>query len=346
MDRKVPIIRVFSTKELRPLADEICQYLQHKAPAQLTGFSLQEFGNENREAKVPSSLSDSFVIFLCSHVSPVDSQLMKSIAVMDAIRNADPLFFLAVPTYFEYCRSDNKKHEKGVSEMGKVMVEIMAGRGIKKVILLDIHSQEIVQHFESLGVSVIQTSAKRLWISYIKKNILPVYSKKNIRGNLTDKGGERAKDIFNVFSLPYIQIIKERDEFGNTKILDVAGDVSGKCIITVEDEIAEGGTLGKVAGELNRRGAVAQYIFATHPIMSIVGAPSNEVALRLDSHPLIKEIITTDSVPDSTGEKFEGTTKFKQVSVVPILVQGIFKAYHQFLNERKYPSKRRGKRGR
>ena len=71
----------------------------------------------------------------------------------------------------------------------------------------------------------------------------------------------------------------------------IVGDVEGKRAIVLDDEIATGGSIVELLDRLADRGVTEAAVACTH------GLFAGRAVERLRGHPMISEVVTTDTVP-------------------------------------------------
>ena len=129
-----------------------------------------------------------------------------------------------------------------------------------------------------------------------------------------DSGGVGRAHDFGLRIGAHLAIIaKQRPQPDMAEVIEMVGDVRGKTAVIVDDMISTGGTLIEAAETLLDRGARKVIACATHGIFAAGAAD-----LIQDSR--ISEVITTDTMPLSTGSRHD---KIQQVSVAPLLAEAI-----------------------
>jgi ribose-phosphate pyrophosphokinase len=84
--------------------------------------------------------------------------------------------------------------------------------------------------------------------------------------------------------------MRKRREAGRTATLELLGDLRGRTLLIVDDEIATGGTILSAASMALERGARAVVAAATHPVFA------GDALARLEASP-VERILVTDTVP-------------------------------------------------
>lgn len=86
------------------------------------------------------------------------------------------------------------------------------------------------------------------------------------------------------------------DHFLGQDLTDaIVGDVAGKRAIVLDDEIATGGSIVELLDRLAEQGCTEAAVACTHGLF--VG----KALERLREHPMISEVVTTDTVPPPAG---------------------------------------------
>jgi ribose-phosphate pyrophosphokinase len=108
-------------------------------------------------------------------------------------------------------------------------------------------------------------------------------------------------------------ISKNRPSTDITEIIDMVGDVRGRCAVIVDDMISTGSTLVEAVEAVCQRGADEVYACATHAIFA-----GNAVELIMRSH--LKGLVTTDTLPVSQESV---NSKIEVLTVAPLLADAI-----------------------
>jgi ribose-phosphate pyrophosphokinase len=159
--------------------------------------------------------------------------------------------------------------------------------------------------------------------------MLTAYINKTMRSQLADpvvvavdlgfakKGRNYAADL----NTPIAFIEKRRTgNDANAEALTLIGEVKGRDVIIVDDEVDTGGSIGQAVELVKRSGARDVYLSFVHPILS------DEGAHRLASLP-IKHIITTDTVPIPPNKMKHLKNKITVLSVASLLGEVICRAH-------------------
>ena len=91
------------------------------------------------------------------------------------------------------------------------------------------------------------------------------------------------------------------------------GDVDGRSVLIVDDEVLTGGTLVAAANVVVEQGATSVYVAATHAILS------GDAVTKIENSP-INEIVFTDTIPIPPEKHLPNMTV---LSVAPLLGEAI-----------------------
>jgi ribose-phosphate pyrophosphokinase len=104
---------------------------------------------------------------------------------------------------------------------------------------------------------------------------------------------------------------------GQAEALTIIGDVDGKNVLLVDDEVLTGGTIVKAVEAIRERGAKDIYLVFSHPLLK-------DKAFERLSDLGLKEIITTNTVPLPADKILPN---MKILSVAPLLGEVILRAH-------------------
>ncbi len=104
-----------------------------------------------------------------------------------------------------------------------------------------------------------------------------------------------ATQFARLLGLPVAAGSKKRLADDRVVIDAIVGDVAGRRAVVLDDEIATGGSILELLDRLRDQGCEEAAIACTHGLF--VG----KALERLRGHPMITEVVTTDSVPQPAG---------------------------------------------
>ena len=109
-------------------------------------------------------------------------------------------------------------------------------------------------------------------------------------------------------------IDKRRPRPGQSKVMNIIGDVKGKTCIIVDDIIDSGGTIVNAVDALKKEGAIDVYVFITHAVLS--GSAVDKIKKSK-----IKKLIITDTINNSN--KIKNVKKIELLSIAPLMAEAI-----------------------
>ena len=304
-------IKLYAGTSCPDLADSIAKYL--KLP--LCGRDIINFPNDNLFVKLHSSVrgQDCYVIQTTS--IPTHRNLMELLILMQTLKLDSAARITAVVPYLCYARSD-KKDQPRVPITARLVADMIEVAGADRYITLDLHAGQI-QGFFSIPGDVL--SAFHILVTYLQgiksKLVSPVVL-------TADLGfAKKARDFAARLDAPMAFIEKRRS--GNdakSQALTIIGDVNGKDVIIVDDEIDTGGSMVQAVNIARENGARDVYISFIH-----AGLTAN-AAERLGALDVC-EFITTDTIPISDEKKVFFGDRLKIQSVAPLVGEVISRAH-------------------
>jgi ribose-phosphate pyrophosphokinase len=242
--------------------------------------------------------------------SPVNRNIVELLIFLDALKRASAGRITAVIPFYAYGRSD-KKDQPRVPITARLLADLVVAAGADRYMTIDLHAGQIQGFFNIPGD---EFSAFPILTDYL--------STKDIRDAVVvsaDLGfAKKARNFARKLDLPLAFVEKRR--IGNdpkAQALTVIGDVQGRNVILVDDEVDTAGTLVEAAHLLKRSGAQQVITACTHATLS---PPAVE---RLQDAP-IEEFICTDTVPIPPEKRLPN---FKVLSVAPLLAETIARTH-------------------
>ena len=272
-------IVVFSGSAHRPLAAAICQALD----VPLSSVELTRFSNDCLQAQLQANCRQRDVYIVQPLVPPTQEHLMELLLMIDAARGASAAQITAVIPYYAYARSD-KKDASRLSIGGKLVADMLSAAGVDRVITMTLHAPQVhaffsvpVDHLTALGV---------LADHYLGQDLSDAVVVSPDFGN-----AKTATQFARLLGLPVAAGSKKRLADDQVVIDNIVGDVEGKRAIVLDDEIATGGSIVELLERLAEQGCTEASVACTHGLF--VGKALD----RLREHPMISEVVTTDTVP-------------------------------------------------
>ena len=289
---------IFSGNAHRELAQAICGYLE----TPLSECEVFEFSNENVFVRVQENVRERDVFIIQPWVTPVNTNIMELLIMIDAMKRASAGRVTAVVPYYAYGRSD-KKDQPRVPITARLLANLIETAGADRLLTMDLHAGQIQGFF---NIPVDELTALYTISRYFQEKRLD-----NLVVVATDVGAsKRARNVAQSLNAPLAIVEKRRlGNDGESQVLNVIGDVAGKRALIVDDEIDTGTTIVNSAEALKERGVTEVYVACTHPVFS--GA-----AVERLSTGVLAEVVVTDTIPLPPEKRFPQITVLSIASLI------------------------------
>ena len=232
---------------------------------------------------------------------------MELLIIIDALKRASARRITAVVPYFGYARQDRKPGPR-TPISAKLVANMIVRAGADRLLTLDLHAGQIQGFFD---IPTDNLFAAPVMVQDIKK----VLGTGNLMVVSPDVGGVvRARGLAKRIDAPLAIVDKRRERPGDSEVMNVIGDVSGRVCVLVDDIVDSGGTLVNAAQALIEQGATLVTGYITHGVLSggavarIVGSP-------------LKELVITDSIMPSDAVR--NAHNIRVMEVAPLLGEAI-----------------------
>ena len=268
---------IFSGRATKYLADKIAEEDGYPLGKSIvTSFSDGEF-----QPSFEQNIRGRDVFIVQSTFAPSDN-LMELLMLIDAARRASAKRIVAVIPYFGFARQDRKDKPR-VSIASKLIANLLTAAGVKRIITLDLHADQIQGFFD---VPVDHVYASSIFIPYIQELNLP-----NLVMASPDTGGtRRAAAYAKILNTGFVICYKQRSKPNEIGTMQLIGDVEGKDVILIDDIIDTAGTITKAGKLIKENGARSVRAFCTHPVFS--GGAYEKIG-----NSVFEEIVVTDTLP-------------------------------------------------
>jgi ribose-phosphate pyrophosphokinase len=249
-------LKIFSGTSNRPLAEHICSRLA----VPLGQAVVTEFKNGETRVKIEEHVRGADVFVVQSTSSPCDHNIMQLLIMIDALHRASAERITAVMPYYSYAKQE-KKTSGREPITAKLVANLIAAAGADRVVAVDLHAPAIQGFFD---IPVDHLTA----IPILADDFLDWNSGDAVVVSPDVGGVTRANEFRERVGAGLAIIAKRRPQPDSVEMLDMVGDVEGKCAVIVDDMISTGGTLVEAARELRKRGAERVVAYAVHPILA------------------------------------------------------------------------------
>lgn len=260
------------------LSQEIAGYLG----LELSPTVVRKFTNDNFYVHLGVSVRAKEVFIIQPISPPCSDNLLELLFMLDIARSAGAKGVHAVIPYYSYARSD-KKDEPRISISARLVADLLVTAGATHVVTMTLHSPQVHGFF---SVPTDHLTAHSVFMEHFKRQDLSnavVYS--------PDIGhAKRAAKLARALGLPVAASEKKRFSDHTVAISAIMGDVKGKRVLLVDDEIANAGTIVEAVRVLRAENVRRITVACTHGLFT---GPAVE---RLDAIEEIKEIVATNTV--------------------------------------------------
>jgi ribose-phosphate pyrophosphokinase len=296
-------LKIFSGSAHRALTEEIAEFLG----VQVGHARLQRFPDTEVSFQIDENIRGTDVFVVQPTCADVDRHLVELCVMIDAFRRSSASRITAVIPYYGYARQDRKDKPR-VPISAKLVANLLSAAGANRVLTMDLHKAQIQGFFD---IPVDHLFAAPVIIDYCSRLGIP-----NLTIVSPDAGGaERARAYAKRLGAELAIVDKRRTDDGTAEVMNVIGDVAGRCCILQDDIIDTAGTIVKAASALRAEGAERVFACAVHGVLS---GPAME---RLEASPL-EQVIITNTIP-LQAERSKCCKKIKQLSVARLLGQAI-----------------------
>lgn len=268
---------------------ELARKITDCLDVQLVDTTVKAFPDAETFVKINENIRGRDVFIIQPTCPPANENLMELLIMIDAAKRASAARITAVIPFYGYARQDRKDQPR-VSITAKLVANLLTSAGANRVLTIDLHAQQI-QGFFDIPVDHLYSAP------VISKHLI-AEKIKNLVVVSPDVGGlKMAYAYSNLLGAELAIVAKRRVSATETEALNVIGEVEGKNVLIVDDITETAGTLTSAAAFLKKRGALEIHAAVSHAVL-------NELAIeRLQKSP-IKQLVTTDSVPQSQTKEF------------------------------------------
>ena len=292
---------VFSGNANKPLAKLVAKNLG----TTLGKASVKTFSDGEISVEIEENVRGQDVYIIQPLCDPVNNNLMELLIMADALKRSSVERISVVLPYFGYSRQDRRARSARVPITAKVVANMLTSMGVERLLTIDLHADQIQGFFD---IPVDNIYATPLFLADIHKQ-----NYDDVIVVSPDVGGVvRARALAKQLNTDLAIVDKRRPEANVSEVMQIIGDINGKCCVIVDDICDTAGTLCHAADALKNEGASAVYAYITHPIFS--GKADQNIT---DS--TIDGIIVTDTI--KLSKKIIDTGKIRQITVSEMLAE-------------------------
>jgi ribose-phosphate pyrophosphokinase len=295
-------IAVFSGSAHPELAAEICAHLG----TPLRPVRVNRFANDCLEVQLQANCRERDVFLIQPLVPPVQENLVELLLMLDAAKGASAARTTVVLPHYAYARSD-KKDAPRISIGGRLVADLMIAAGADRVLAMTLHSPQVHGFF---SVPVDHLHALRELAAHFRQ-----YDLDNTVVVSPDLGNAKpAADFARLLGVPVAAGAKQRYEDDRVSISAVIGDVVGKDVIVLDDEIARGSTVLELLDRLRELKVNSIRVACTH------GLFADHALDRISAAEDVLEVVCTNTVPIPPDKR---VPKLRVLSIAPALAEAM-----------------------
>jgi ribose-phosphate pyrophosphokinase len=267
---------------------------------------VTRFANDCLEVQLQANCRERDVFLIQPLVKPVQENLVELLLMLDAARGASSARTTVVMPHYSYARSD-KKDAPRIAIGGRLVADLMVAAGASRVLTMTLHSPQVHGFF---SVPVDHLHALRQLAAHFRR-----YDLSNAVVVSPDLGNAKdAQDFARLLDVPVAVGAKQRINDHKVSITSVIGEVAGRDVIVLDDEIARGSTVLELLERLRERGVNSIRVACTH------GLFADRAIERIGEQADVLEIVCTNTVPIPPRER---SAKLTVLSVAPMLAEAM-----------------------
>ena len=296
-------MKLFSGNANKSLSEDIARYLD----TTLGKCVVKRFADQEIFVEIQENVRGEDVFIIQSTSYPANDHLMELLILIDAARRSSAKRITAVIPYFGYARQDRKPGPR-TPISAKLVANMITEAGADRVLTLDLHAGQIQGFFDipTDNLFAVPVMSRDLKANYDVNNLMVVSP---------DVGGVvRARALARRVNSPLAIVDKRRDKPGESEVMNVIGDVSGKDCILIDDIIDSGGTLCNAAEALLANGALTVTAYISHGVLS------GGAVARITSSKL-KELVITSTIEPTSA--IQHAHNIRVISIADLLGEAI-----------------------
>lgn len=292
---------------------ELTTSIAHDMGMPVTPLEARTFPNSELYVRIQESVREKRVFIVQAHHNgtrevdgeevpyTINDALMENILMVQAAATSSAKEVTAVIPHFGYARSDRKSQGREAIGVAAV-ISCLAAVHVDRVVASDLHSHQSSIGFTVLGRQFDHITALPTLFNSVRNEIAnyDLYECVMVSPDAgSAKLAQHYQDKLNIEDLVYVAKKRKRGSGHEISRTDRVGEVNGKVCIIVDDMIDTAGTMVTTIEVLNKSGAKAIIVAASH------GLFSGKALERLKDAPLDR-VIVTDTVPQRESKKYLG----------------------------------------
>ena len=273
----------------------------------LSNCDVKRFADKEIFVEMQENVRGEDVFVIQSTSFPANDNLMELLIIIDTLRRASAKRITAVIPYFGYARQDRKPGPR-TPITSKLVANMIDKAGANRVLTMDLHAGQIQGFFDIPTDNLFAAPALTTNIKNRIKNTSPIVVSPDVGGVV------RARIIASRIGADLAIVDKRRERAGESEVMNIIGDVSGRSCFFIDDIVDSAGTLCNASNALLEQGAIEVYAYVTHGVLS------GEAVERVNKSSLTK-LVVTDTIEES--DLVIKSDKIEVISTSPLLGEAI-----------------------
>ncbi len=297
-------MKIMAANSNLPLARAISGYLEMP----LVSADVRRFADEEIFVEVHENVRGEDVFVVQSTSYPANDNLMELLICIDALKRSSARRITAVVPYFGYARQDRKPGPR-TPISAKLVANLITEAGADRVLAVDLHAGQIQGFFDIPTDNLYAAPV-------MAADIQARYGDQDLMVVSPDVGGVvRARALAKrLDNAPLAIVDKRRDRPGESEVMNIIGEVTGRHCILIDDIVDSGGTLCNAAQALLDQGAASVAAYITHGVLS------GGAVARVDKSAL-KELVITDSIRPTEDAK--ASERIRILTIAPLIGEAV-----------------------
>lgn len=276
----------------------------------LGNAEIVTFSDSETHVIVHENVQGRDVYIVAPTSAPANHHIMELLLLAHAVHDMKPRRITAVLPFYGYRRQE-KKTSPGEALTFQLVAKLLKAAGVTRVLTIDLHKHRSKRFFKENGIVCTELRAFDVIISYFKKKKLD-----NFVLVAPDKGSIPESERYaKALGVPLVKVYKHRSKRDQVVIDRFEGNVKGKNVLIIDDEINTAGTLMGVIDLLKKQKAHNIYFACTHGVLS---GPAVE---RL-AKSRIRQVVFTDTIELPQEKRIK---KMHILTVAPLFAEVIRK---------------------
>ncbi len=295
----------------RELAEEVAERLGET----LGPVDFAEFANGELHCRYGESIRGADLFIFQGHCSSgdvsVNDALMEHLIMVDAAQRASAKRITVVAPFFGYGRQD-RKAEGREPITAKLLANMFAVAGAKRIVSVDLHSGQIQGFFDGPVDHLTAMPVLIDWMANSLPEDLVVVSPDAGRVKVAERYANQLHA-----DLAIVHKRRVRGAKNTVEAKDVVGDVAGRPCVLIDDMIDTAGTICAAAEQLAERGASAVYCAATHGVFS-------DPAIDRLKNSVIEKVVVTNTLPLPPEKRIDKIEVLSAAGVIADAIDAVF----------------------